>query len=231
MLIKCPKCHAVYDLPDHVMNNDGRKMRCAECHEIWIAHPEDAIKNSPKSKRADIQKMFERVSKETAPLFEEQPTKIVEKIRVVNVTHYKHTINFVLLLISLLSIFGIFYYMRYDVVRLFPQAEQIYDKMLVDSIPYGKNLEFQNITTREFTENNIAKIEISGIIVNTGKYQTIIPPLKIEIFDKSDKLLTEKPHRLPLQRLEAGYHILFNVVIVNPTPYGKSIYVKFADNQ
>lgn len=230
MLIKCPKCRSVYDLPDNVITDQGTQMRCAECHEVWTAYLDDAIKEKQKNKHRDIQKMFERVSKETAPLFENQQTKVVEKIKVVNVTRYKHTINLILFLIALVCVLGILYYMRFDIVRLMPQSESWYERLYIDSIPYGKNLEFQSITTREFTEDNVAKIEISGAIVNIGKYQTKLPPLKIQVFDKSEKLLFETVRILSLPRLQPSYHLLFNIVINNPTPYGKLIYVKFVEN-
>lgn len=230
MIIKCPKCRAVYDLPDHLMSDEGLKMRCAKCREIWTATPDDALKDTSKNKRQEIQKMFERVSKETAPLFDERPTKVVEKIKVVNVTRYKHTVNFILFFIAILSISGLLYYMRYDIVRLVPEAEKLYDKLNIDSIPHGRNLEFQAITTREFSEDNVAKIEISGAIVNVGNYQTSLPKIKIEVYDKGEKLISETIHNLPLPRLEPGYHMMFYTVIDNPTPYGKSIYVKFADS-
>lgn len=123
MLIKCPKCRSVYDLADNLIQPEGLKMRCCECGEIWTAHPEDALKKGKSSNNKDLAKIFERVSKETETLFTEKETKTAEKIRVVNVTRYKHTVNLILLLIALLSIAAILYYMRYEVVRLVPQAE------------------------------------------------------------------------------------------------------------
>ena len=229
MLIKCPKCRSVYDVPDTLVPDDGRVLRCAECGEIWTASAKDVIKKR-KSPAKDIQKMFERVSKETDGLFNEPEIKTVEKIRVVNVTRYKHTINFILLLIALVSVAAILYYMRYDVVRLLPEAEKLYDKIEVSSIPYGRNLEFKDITTREFSEDNIAKLEISGAIANTGKYLTEIPPVKVDVYDKSGNLLLNTTHYLPIPRLESGYNLLFNIVVTNPTPFGKSIYLTFNDN-
>ncbi len=229
MLIKCPKCRSVYDIPDNLLPEEGRVLRCAECGEIWTAFTKDAVKKR-KSSSQDIQKMFERVSKETDSLFNEQEVKTIEKIRVVNVTRYKQTINIVLLLIALISCIAILYYMRYDIVRLIPEAEKFYNKIEVSSIPYGRNLEFREISTREFSENNIAKIEISGIITNTGKYQSEVPPIKIDIYDKNGNLLLNTMHYLPIPRLESGYNLLFNVVVTNPTPSGKSIYLTFNDN-
>ncbi len=228
MLIKCPKCHSVYDIPDNLVSDEGRVLRCAECGEIWTATTKDTIKKR-KSSSKDIQKMFERVSKETENLFTSPEIKTVEKIRVVNVTRYKHTINIILALIALTCIAAVLYYMRYDIVRLVPEAEKLYDKIEISSIPYGSGLEFKDIATKEFTENNMAKIEISGSIVNTGQYQTKIPPVKVEIYDKSGKLILDTTHYLPFPRLEPKYNLLFNIVVTNPTPYGKSIYLTFND--
>lgn len=229
MLIKCPKCHSVYDVPDTLIPEEGRSLRCAECGEIWSAHKKDALKKK-KSSSGDIQKMFERVSKETENLFDSPEIKTIEKIRVVNVTRYKHTINIILVLIVMACLAAALYYMRYDIVRLVPEAEKLYDKIEISSIPYGSGLEFKDITTKEFTEDNIAKIEISGSIINTGQYQTKIPPVKVDIYDKSGNLLLNTTHYLPFPRLESGYRLLFNIVVTNPTPYGKSIYLTFKDN-
>lgn len=229
MLIKCPKCRSVYDLPDDKINDDGLTVRCAECSEIWTAFPRDALKfNNPPA--IDIKKMFQRVSKETDALFAGKETPAVEKIKIVNVTKEKHGINFALFLLFILSLAGMLYYMRYDIVRMYPQAEEFYDRLSIGAIPYGRNLEFRDIATREYSEENIAKLEITGAIANTGKFITGIPPIKVDVFDRSGKLLISKIHRLPLPRLVPGYDLLFKIELTNPTPFGKSIYLTFADN-
>ncbi len=229
MLIKCPKCNSVYDIPDNLITESGMAMRCAQCNEIWTAYPKDGLKKLKSTSSKDINKMFERVSKETENLFQEPEVRTVEKIKVVNVTRYKQTINLILLLIVICAMAAISYYMRYDIVRFIPEAERFYNKIQVESIPYGRNLEFQDITTSEFTKDNFAKIEIKGTIVNTGKYTSKIPPVKVDIYDKEGNLLLNTTHYLPIPRLEAGYNLLFNIVVPDPTPFGKSIYLKFND--
>lgn len=230
MLIKCPHCRSVYDIDDALVPENGLKSRCIECGEIWTIHAEDAIQQKKSSSPKDIKKMFERVSKQTETLFDEREVRTIEKIKVVNITRNKHTLNLILVALLVLLSASILYYMRYDIVRLLPQTEKLYDRMQIASVPYGRNLEFKDITTREFSENNIAKMEISGNIVNSGKYVTEIPPVKIDIFDKNGKPLLHTTHYLPIPRLEAGYNLLFNVIVTNPTPFGKSIYVTFEEN-
>ncbi len=232
MLIKCPKCRSIYDIPDNTIPDEGLKMRCSECLEIWTGYPEDALKKVSSSTKS-IQKMFKHISKDTTDLFinnQELPQKI-EKIRIVNTNKKNYTTNILMILLSVLSAFALMYTLRYDIVKFIPQMETIYSKMNIKSIPYGTDLEFNNINSEEFIENNISKLKITGMVTNKGKYITEIPPVKIEIFNKNGKILFSHIEKLPLPRLKAGYNILFSKTINNPTPLAKSIYVTFEDKK
>lgn len=43
MLISCPKCHSIYDIPDDLIGRTGKNFRCQACSNIWHAMREDAI--------------------------------------------------------------------------------------------------------------------------------------------------------------------------------------------
>lgn len=43
MLISCPKCHSIYEIPDNVVKKTGTNLRCHACGNIWHAMPEDAL--------------------------------------------------------------------------------------------------------------------------------------------------------------------------------------------
>ena len=233
MLIKCPKCRSVYDLPDNLIKEDGLKMRCAECFEIWTSYPEDALKKVSTAPK-NIQKMFKRISKENDDLFIDAPVPeeiVREKVRIVSVSQKNYMLNFALSVFIILFLLLVFYSFRYDIVRFLPQTEEIYSKLNIESIPYGTDLEFNNIVTKEYTEDNVSKIEVSGMVGNKGKYVTKLPPLKINIHDKNGKVLASIEEQLSLPRLEPHYHLLFHKVIINPTPYGKLIYVTFKEKE
>ena len=230
MLIKCPKCRLVYDLPDNLIPEDGLKMRCSECLEIWTCYPEDALKKVSTTPK-NIQKMFKRISKQTDELFTPETTNSapVEKVRIVNTSKKNYALISGLILLSIFFIIAILYTLRYDIVRILPQTEHLYSKINIESIPYGTELEFNNIATKEYVENNLSKIDISGMVTNKGKYATTLPPVKIDIFDKNGNLLLSITEELTLPRLEAGYNILFQKTINNPTPLAKSIYITFEE--
>jgi len=50
MLISCPKCHSIYEIPDDLIGRTGKKFRCPVCAHIWHAMREDALGYDNKNK-------------------------------------------------------------------------------------------------------------------------------------------------------------------------------------
>lgn len=103
MLISCPKCSAVYQVPDGQIPADGKKFKCAECGEVWFVRPivetkEEKpapvavpVKNQDVSRETaqvksqvvrpeitqedDLAQMFNRLSQDTKGLFGDKEQK------------------------------------------------------------------------------------------------------------------------------------------------------------
>ncbi|MBQ8750184.1 MAG: zinc-ribbon domain-containing protein [Alphaproteobacteria bacterium] len=43
MLISCPKCHSIYEVPDNLIPPSGQKFRCQACANVWHALKSDAL--------------------------------------------------------------------------------------------------------------------------------------------------------------------------------------------
>ncbi len=43
MLISCPKCHSIYEIPDDLIPRTGQNFRCQACANVWHAMRQDAI--------------------------------------------------------------------------------------------------------------------------------------------------------------------------------------------
>lgn len=43
MLISCPKCHSIYEIPDDLIGKTGRNFRCQNCSNVWHALKSDAF--------------------------------------------------------------------------------------------------------------------------------------------------------------------------------------------
>lgn len=223
MLIRCPKCQTVYEVDDEVVTASGVKMHCQNCNETFKAYPEDAVKEQPKVQNLNISKMFERIHDETLPFFDERP----QKIRVVHLTHYKNHINYFLILMMLVLLVAMLYFMRYEVVRYVPKAEIFYEKLGVESVYEGKNLEIQDLQTDEKIIKNISKIRIKGNIYNDSEYNVSIPPLKVVVYNLKGETLLDTTHYLQAERLAARQKFSFEIMVTNPTPFDKNIHITF----
>lgn len=235
MLIKCPKCQVTYELSDDLVPSNGLKMRCNSCGEVFKAYPEDAIKEpmSEKEKKLNILKMFERFSQTTDEFFNPEtpePPIVPAKVRIVHLTHYKNTVNYLLILLLFLILLILLYLMRFDVVRYVPKLEGLYQKFGIESIYDGSNLQFMNIKTEEFVDQNISKIKITGVIDNPSSYQMKVLPVRVLIYDEDGNKLLEATHSLPQARTFPNYKLPFEIIVVNPTPKQKNIHITFADN-
>jgi predicted Zn finger-like uncharacterized protein len=47
MLLTCPKCAATYDVPDHAIGPNGRKIRCRACETSWQEPPRPSVTPPP----------------------------------------------------------------------------------------------------------------------------------------------------------------------------------------
>ncbi|MBO4285376.1 MAG: zinc-ribbon domain-containing protein [Alphaproteobacteria bacterium] len=227
MLIKCPKCQTVYTLNDDVVSKDGLKMRCSKCREVFKVYPEDAFKEpEPKQKDVSYAKIFEPFSKTTEEMFR---PNLPQKVRVVRLTRYKNTINYLLLLALLALVFALLYLTRFDIVRYVPKAEALYQKFGIEALKDGFTLDFENVVSQEFVADSVSHIKITGIIKNGSKYVMRVPPVQIVVYNAQGKELMRMVHILAQKKINPEYKIPFEIVFPNPTPEQKNINVSFND--
>ena len=43
MLISCPKCRSIYEIPDDLIGKTGKNLRCQACNNVWHAMVEDTL--------------------------------------------------------------------------------------------------------------------------------------------------------------------------------------------
>ena len=63
MLISCPKCNAVYQVPENQIPADGKKFKCAECGEIWFVRPQAKPKETVVPLASVVSKTAEQPAK------------------------------------------------------------------------------------------------------------------------------------------------------------------------
>lgn len=65
MLISCPKCHSVYEVPDSLVPKTGQNFRCSACSNVWNVIKSDALGYSKEEDDDEI--VIEAIDVEVPP--------------------------------------------------------------------------------------------------------------------------------------------------------------------
>ena len=257
MLISCPKCNAVYKVPDNQIPADGKKFKCAECGEIWTVRPQEIIPAAPIAKpqevsqpvvptqvksqivspetaqEDDVANMFNRLSQDTKGLFSGKTSAETkaEKIKLkLKLFFSPFMINCLIFLLIIFNTLYISYFNRHEIVGLVPQIEYFYNKLHIESIYKAKNLTFKNVTVNNISRNGEAMAEVSGIVFNQGDLKSKILPIKATLLNKDGSIAAETTKTLTLDRLEPGFSAVFRILLPNSTLEEKTINLEFDEN-
>lgn len=246
MLISCPKCHCIYEVPDEIIKKTGTNLRCHACSHVWHAMREDALdyhaededapyvepievseppyRNFPANKKnytvpADSKsgvktrsslevKKQESKAKEEITLTSDFGTsftisaapelKIEDESKKTpwleanddNEVHprkddmirpekscrgYRKTCFMLwLLLIVLLGVF-----LRRDIVAMYPESEEWYNKIYLSGLNNAQYLRFENVSLTPEIMNNEEKLHLKAEIVNTSRYNSYVPEITL----------------------------------------------------
>ena len=93
----------------------------------------------------------------------------------------------------------------------------------------GEGLEFQNISWNFITDDENTRLEIKGFVYNKTSDTIDVPVIHIEILDKNTSLLQSQNRTIKEKVIEAGAKIPLDLVVVNPAPTAKYVYLTFID--
>ena len=120
---------------------------------------------------------------------------------------------------------------RYDVVRKVPFMNGIYKVLGIKAKIAGEGLEFQNITWDYVIDEGVKKLEVKGFINNVTTDTIDIPIVHVEILDKETSLLQSFNRELKDSKISSTGRIPLQVVVENPAPTAKYVYLTFIDKK
>lgn len=277
MLIRCPKCDVSYEIEPSVVPEDGKKVRCSQCGEVWVCQISDVFESRPPSledeslnlapqvetsenvtleenfevvedvsqpmpapevlkpeKTSEMQEIFARLETQTETLFNIEKSlpphqKIWWLIKRNLGLHRRQTRRLYLACFVVLFTLMLFY-LRFEIVRVAPFMERIYESCGIVCVIPGEGLEFQNITRDEFEEDYISKMEIRGFITNVTGKTLDIPTIQVEILDKNVQPLQVLYQEPPVKRIIAGSKVAFRIMINKPSTFSKYVYLTFTED-
>lgn len=205
----------------------------AEKDTVLDAAEEMAGKDDAEEDNVDLESIFERLSEHTEHLMEkEKKLPFYEKVwlQVKNILgfHFKIKWNYIFIGLGLFVLLSL-YNNRYQVVRDVPFLNNVYKAFGIKAKIPGEGLEFQNISW-DFTRNEEgAKLEVKGFIHNLSGKKIELPTIHIEILDKETSLLQSQNRDIAEDVVEPQARIPLNLVIDNPAPTAKYVYLTFID--
>ena len=182
-----------------------------------------------------IEDIYERLSLHTSNLIEREKNlpfheRFWFKIKEILGFHFKVKWGYVVLGILIFVSLSLFNN-RYDVVRMLPFMNSVYNAFGVKAKIVGEGLEFQNVTWDYFMEDNIGKMEIKGFINNTTSDSIEIPFVHVEILDKATSLLQSFNQKLKDDSISPNGKVPLQLIVENPAPTAKYVYFTFIDEQ
>ena len=252
MLINCPRCNSVYVVKSEQVPENGKKFKCAECGKIWTVMPEDLFDDEPANKKIqtqkvriasevedddNVRKMFELLNRDTKGLFDNEPEqyssnkRLNKLIRKIKVTFSPMMLNGLLILtVFVLSAF-IAYFNRYEVVNMVPRMKYFYDKFGIECIYHGRDLKFDEVTTKYLSRKGKQYIEVHGVIYNNGKYKSGVPPIKVVTLGINNEPLAEMVKNPIIPTIDSHFSSLFRILIENSGIKAKSIELSFLSKE
>lgn len=183
---------------------------------------------------AEFDSIFDRLSKQTEALFEDESKlpihkKIYRKVR--SALGLNRKINQYIWLGGIVGVLMLcLYSQRYDIVRAVPCMNGVYKALGIKAKIPGEGLEFENIVWQDYEEDYVRQLEIRGFIANPTAKDIDLPVLHIEMLTKDTNLLQSKNEVLPVTKVKAGSKVSLAVKLTKPSILTKYIYLTFVED-
>ncbi len=181
----------------------------------------------------NLEQIFERLSEHTAHLINQEKTlpvyaKFWFQVKNILGFHFKIKWSYIFMAFGVFVLLSL-YNNRYQIVRDVPFLNGVYKAFGIKAKIAGEGLEFQNINWDFISDDDGARLEIKGFINNQTDKAVDLPTVHIEILDRETALLQSQNRELEETVVEAQTKLPLTLVVKNPAPTAKYVYLTFID--
>lgn len=181
----------------------------------------------------DIKDVFERLSAQSEKLFEAEQKlpwqqRLLMQLKTMLGLNRKFNLKIITAVITVLSLVMLYNY-RYEIVRSIPFMNGVYRLAGIRAKIPGEGLEFQNVNWNYIDVGNGKVLEVKGFINNPTQRNIDIPTLHVELLDKDTILLQSMNQKPSVATLKPDSRIAVGVIVKNPSPTAKYVYLTFID--
>lgn len=242
MILTCPKCKTVYRLDDSLIPEEGRKVHCFNCGNLWVAYKPiekeaatPAVEDMAKKKveiveeipvveeeinidADDVEEIFSSFSIRREDSLDPSPIKPKR-----NWWKLLNWLLFIALFIA--ACCTALYYFRFDIVKKFPQTEVVYNHFGINSLGFAQGLSFEEVEKVDL----FPQVLISGFIKNNNFSNVEIPTISVQFLDDDKEIIKETKYKLETTSIKSGEKLPFNATVDKPE-YFKYIIVTFVED-
>lgn len=207
MILACPDCATRYFVGDDAVPPQGRTVRCAACAAEWRALPEGAAEPLTLTPPPEPQ-----APAKPAPV----SSQLRARAKAKRETREAAAVGMVWagLGVGLAAVLGLAVLFRVDVVRLWPRTAGAYAAVRLPVNPVG--LVPENVQGGPGLQNGRAVMVVSGSLRNVTSGARPNALLKVSLFDKAGKTLTQREARAPGGAIGPGESRGFSATFVDP---------------
>lgn len=181
----------------------------------------------------DIKDVFERLSAQSEKLFEAEQKlpwqqRLLMQLKTMLGLNRKFNLKIITAVITVLSLVMLYNY-RYEIVRSIPFMNGVYRLAGIRAKIPGEGLEFQNVNWNYIDVGNGKVLEVKGFINNPTQRNIDIPTVHVELLDKDTILLQSMNQNPSVATLKPDSRIAVGVIVKNPSPTAKYVYLTFID--
>ena len=223
MLIRCPHCTSDYDIPAGLLFGGGRKVRCADCRECWLAEGTDANVLPLFGPEIVAEARWERDPSPIRPPRPHPRARLAGSLR-----RARGGAAFAVLgTVAVLTMAGIA--RKEDVVRFAPPSAALFAAVGLPVNLRGLALDHVESRITDAAPGQTPVLTLEGRIANLRAGTTVVPELRFSVRDKAQNELYSWTAVPPKPRLGAGETIAFRGRLAAPPPDGRDLVVGFAD--
>lgn len=225
MILTCSSCATRYLIDPVSVGTDGREVKCAKCGHRWREMPpqdsplvlEEAIAENGGQGDANLS-IEEMLAKNPKPGKSRKPPPR----RKVN------WIGWILFLVLVGAVVAGGFFLRNQIVDLWPPAVKLYNILKLDVEPTNKlGLVIDGVQSKTVVEDGVTTLTVSGKIVNITDMERPVPRINIQLVNKKGQHVYSWSRKVEAPKVMAWGEVAFSSSMKQPPKEAVSVQVNF----